>query len=130
MINEAQWEKLFGFPAVKPDGNIEQKHCNVAYAIQKVTEEIVIKMAKEAKRITGTDSLCMAEGCSKFVANGKLLKESIFENIFIQPAAGDAGGALGAAQAAYYMFFDQQRNKVSPNADAMKGTYLGLCFFR
>jgi len=129
MINEAQWEKLFGFPAVKPDGNIEQKHCNVAYAIQKVTEEIVIKMAKEAKRITGTDSLCMAGGVAlNCVANGKLLKEGIFENIFIQPAAGDAGGALGAAQAAYYMFFDQQRNKVSPNADAMKGTYLGPAF--
>jgi carbamoyltransferase len=129
MINETKWEKLFGFPTVKPDGNIEQRHCNLAYAIQKVTEEIVIKMAKEAKRITGADCLCMAGGVAlNCVANGKLLKEDIFESIYIQPAAGDAGGALGAAQAAYYMFFDQQRLKASSNADSMKGTYLGPAF--
>jgi carbamoyltransferase len=80
MVNEAKWEKLFGFKAVQPDGEIEQKHCNLAYAIQTVTEEIVILMAKEAKRITGSDYLCMAGGVAlNCVANGKLLKEQIFK---------------------------------------------------
>lgn len=125
MINESKWEKLFGFPAVAPDGGIDQKHCNLAYAIQKVTEEIVIKMAKEAKRITGSDYLCMAGGVAlNCVSNAKLLKENIFKDIFIQPAAGDAGGALGAAQVAHFLYFDHER-VVSKDSDAMQGTYLG-----
>ena len=128
MVNERKWEKLFGFPAVKPDGKIEQKHCNLAYAIQKVTEEIVIKMAKEAKRITRSDYLCMAGGVAlNCVANGKLLKEKVFKDIFIQPAAGDAGGALGAAQIAHYIYYEQER-KVLLNGDLMKGAYLGPDF--
>lgn len=128
MVKESKWEKLFGFPSVKPDGKIEQKHCNLAYAIQKVTEEIVIKMAKEAKRITGSDYLCMSGGVAlNCVANGKLVKENVFKEIFIQPAAGDAGGALGAAQMAHYMYFDQKR-EVPLNGDAMKGAYLGPDF--
>lgn len=125
MIHENKWEKLFGIPIVKPDGHVEQKHCNLAFAIQNVTEEIVLKMAREAKRITGADYLCMAGGVAlNCVANGKLLKENIFKDIFIQPAAGDAGGALGAAQAAYYMYFDQERIADGQN-DAMEGAYLG-----
>lgn len=128
MIKEKKWEKLFSFPVVRPDGKIEQKHCNLAYAIQKVTEEIVLKMAKEAKRITGSDYLCMAGGVAlNCVANGKILKENIFKNIFIQPAAGDAGGSLGAAQIAYYMYYDQKRT-VSGNSDEMQGGYLGPYF--
>jgi carbamoyltransferase len=125
MIKEKKWESLFGFPVVKPDGDIDQKHCNLAYAIQKVTEEIVLKMAREAKRITGSDYLCLAGGVAlNCVANGKLLKEKIFEDIFIQPAAGDAGGALGAAQMAHYIYFDQER-KATGNGDSMQGAYLG-----
>ena len=125
MIKEKKWEKLFGFSAVKPDGKIEQKHCNLAYAIQNVTEEIVLKMAKEAKRITGADYLCLAGGVAlNCVANGKLLKETIFKDIFIQPAAGDAGGALGAAQMVHYMYYNQERN-TNCNGDSMQGTYLG-----
>ena len=128
MVNERKWEKLFGFPAVKPDGEIKQKHCNLAYAIQKVTEEIIIKMAKEAKRITRSDYLCMGGGVAlNCVANGKLLKENIFKDIFIQPAAGDAGGALGAAQIAHYMYFEQERKDLL-NGDLMKGAYLGPDF--
>jgi carbamoyltransferase len=128
MINEGKWEKLFGFATVKPDGKIEQKHCNLAFAIQKVTEEIVIKMAKEAKRITGSDYLCMAGGVAlNCVANGKLIKENIFKDIFIQPASGDAGGALGAAQIANYMYFENQR-EIPAQGDAMKGSYLGPDF--
>jgi carbamoyltransferase len=128
MVNSRRWKKLFGFPAVKPDGNIEQKHCNLAYAIQNVTEEIVIKMAKEAKRITGSDYLCMAGGVAlNCVANGKLVQEKIFKDIFIQPAAGDAGGALGAAQATYHMYYEHER-KIPTGDDGMKGSYLGPDF--
>lgn len=128
MVNERKWGKLFGFPAVKPDGKIEQKHCNLAYAIQNVTEEIVIKMANEAKKITGSDYLCMAGGVAlNCVANGKLLKEKVFKDIYIQPAAGDAGGALGAAQIVNYMYFEQERI-VRIDGDSMQGAYLGPDF--
>ena len=125
MVKEKKWAKLFGFPVLKPDGKIEQKHCNLAFAIQKVTEEIVLKMALEAKRVTGSDYLCLAGGVAlNCVANGRLLKEHIFKDIFIQPAAGDAGGALGAAQIAHYIYFEQER-KATGNNDAMQGSYLG-----
>jgi carbamoyltransferase len=125
MVKEKKWEKLFGFPNLETDGKIEQKHCNLAYAIQNVTEEIVLKMAQEAKNITGSDYLCLAGGVAlNCVANGKLLKENIFKDIFIQPAAGDAGGALGAAQIAHYIYFDQER-KVSDGIDSMFGAFLG-----
>jgi carbamoyltransferase len=128
MIKENKWERLFGFPVLKHDNKIEQKHCNLAYAIQIITEEIVIKMAKEAKRITGAEYLCMAGGVAlNCVANGKLLKENIFKDLFIQPAAGDAGGALGAAQMAHYMYFEQDRLIMEGN-DSMQGSYLGPDF--
>ena len=98
MIHEDKWAKLFGFKRREEEIDLEQHHCNLALAIQIVTEEIVIKMAKEAKRITGSDYLCLAGGVAlNCVANGKLLKENLFKDIYIQPAAGDAGGALGAA---------------------------------
>ncbi len=128
MIKPAKWEKLFGFPAVEADGKISQKHCNLAFAIQAVTEEIVIKMAMEAKRLTGCEFLCMAGGVAlNCVANGKLLKTGMFNDIFIQPAAGDAGGALGAAQAINYLYFEQER-QIPQNGDNMKGAYLGPDF--
>ena len=125
MVNDKAWIKLFGFPAVKSDGKIEQFHCNLAFAIQKTTEDIVLKMAKEAQRLTNSDYLCMAGGVAlNCVANGKLLKEQLFKDIFIQPAAGDAGGALGAAQIAHYMYFEQPRF-ASLDRDEMQGAYLG-----
>ncbi len=128
MVDEKKWEVLFGFGAIKPDGKLEQKHCNLAFAIQVVTEEIVLKMAKEAKRITGLDYLCLAGGVAlNCVANGKLLKENLFKDIFIQPAAGDAGGALGAAQISHYMYFEQERTLNDGN-DSMQGAYLGPDF--
>ena len=105
MVKEKLWEKLFGFPRRIAETNLEQHHCNLAYAVQKVTEEIVLKMATEAKQVSGAEYLCMAGGVAlNCVANGKLLKEKIFKNIYIQPAAGDAGGALGAALAAHFMY--------------------------
>ncbi len=128
MVKEKKWEKFFGFPVVKPDGKIDQQHCNLAYAIQNVTEEIVLKMAKEAKKVTGSDYLCMAGGVAlNCVANGKLVKENIFKNIFIQPASGDAGGALGSAQIVHYMYYDQKRNATN-GSDEMQGAYLGPDF--
>jgi carbamoyltransferase len=125
MIHEKKWEALFGFNTVRPGEELEQKHCDLAYAIQHVTEEIVLKMAKEAKRITGSENLCMAGGVAlNCVANGKLLQENIFKNIFIQPAAGDAGGALGAALAVNYLYFDETRS-ANNKTDGMRGSYLG-----
>lgn len=128
MVNEAKWKALFGFPVHVPDSPFEPHHHNLAYAIQVVTEEIILKMAAEAKRITGSEYLCMAGGVAlNCVANSKLLKANIFKDIFIQPAAGDAGGALGAALLSYYAFFNQTRI-VDSSVDSMEGSQLGPQF--
>jgi len=125
MIDDKQWESIFGFPRRKPESEMTQQHCNLALAIQVITEEIVLKMAAEARRMTGSANLCMAGGVAlNCVANGKLLETRIFENVYIQPASGDAGGALGAALTAYHMYFEAKR---SPHLseDLMEGSYLG-----
>ncbi len=125
MVHDKKLEQLFGIKKRKAEGELEQAHCNLAYAIQEVTEEIVLKMAVEAKRLTGSKYLCMAGGVAlNCVANGKLLRSKLFDDIFIQPAAGDAGGALGAAQAAHYMYFGTER-KPNGKTDNMLGSYLG-----
>jgi carbamoyltransferase len=125
MAKDNKWEKLFGFKRREPEADLEQKHCNLALAIQIVTEEIVLKMATEAKKITGADYLCMAGGVAlNCVANGKLLRENIFKDIYIQPAAGDAGGALGAALAVSLMYFNEKRI-FNTQSDQMQGSYLG-----
>lgn len=124
MAEDKKWEKLFGFPKRGGESELEQHHCNLGLAIQQITEEIVIKMAKEVKRLTGSKNLCLAGGVAlNCVANGKLINENIFENIYIQPAAGDAGGALGAALTAYHIYFGKERIAITP--DAMSGSYLG-----
>ena len=126
MVKEDKWEKLFGFPARKGESNLEQHHCNLALAIQQVTEEAVINLARETKRLTGSDNLCMAGGVSlNCVANGKLDDTGIFKNIFITPAAGDAGGALGAASAAYHIYFEQPRVALNGKLDHLSGSFLG-----
>ncbi|MFK8009167.1 MAG: carbamoyltransferase [Saprospiraceae bacterium] len=127
MVHDKKWEKLFGFPRRNAETDMNQAQSDLGMAIQKVTEEIVILMAKEAKRLTGSKNLCMAGGVAlNCVANGKLVKAGVFDNIFIQPAAGDAGGALGAAQVANYIYFKKER-KVTNGVmmDSMKGSYLG-----
>lgn len=125
MIHGKKFEKLFGLPVLKADGDVNQNHCNMALAIQMVTEEIVLKMAREAKRITGAEYLCMSGGVAlNCVANGKLIKEKIFKDIFIQPASGDAGGALGAAQIAHFMYFGEPR-QADTDPVAKHGFYLG-----
>lgn len=128
MVKNAKWLQLFGFPRRIPESPLEQDHCNLAFAIQKVTEEIILKIIQEAKRITGAKNLCLAGGVAlNCVANGKIVKEKIFENVFIQPAAGDSGGSLGAALAANYIYFGQTRDIITLQ-DSMQGAYLGPYF--
>lgn len=125
MVKDDKWGKIFGFPKRSPEEKLEQHHCDLALAIQQITEEVVFLMAEEAKRITGSKNLCMAGGVAlNCVANGKLLNRKTFENVFIQPAAGDAGGALGAALAANHLFYKQERH-VNGAMDKMEGSYLG-----
>ncbi|MEN9638535.1 MAG: hypothetical protein RLZZ262_403 [Bacteroidota bacterium] len=125
MVDEQKWEALFGFPRRDDEAELLQHHCNLALAIQRVTEEIVEKMALEAKRLTGSENLCLAGGVAlNCVANGKLLRSGIFKEIYVQPAAGDAGGALGAALAAHHIYFEQPRQTAS-SMDDMSGSYLG-----
>ncbi|MGV3588513.1 MAG: carbamoyltransferase [Adhaeribacter sp.] len=128
MLPDAKWQNLFGFPRRLPESELEQKHCDMALAIQTVTEEIMLKLAREVKRLTGAADLCLAGGVAlNSVANGKLQNSGLFRHIFIQPAAGDAGGALGAALAAHFLYFKQERI-ITPGPDAMQGTYLGPAF--
>jgi carbamoyltransferase len=125
MVKDDQWKQLFGFERKEDEVNITQTHCNFALAIQLVTEEIVMKMAAEAKKLTGLNKLCMAGGVAlNCVANGKLHAAKIFDEIYIQPASGDCGGAYGAAQAISAMYFNEPRI-VDADSDAMNGTYLG-----
>lgn len=124
MVPDKKWEQLFGLPRREAEAELEQVHCNMAYAIQYVTEEVVLNMAKEAKDLTGAKVLCMAGGVAlNCVANGKLKESGLFEDVFVQPAAGDAGGALGAAQAAYHIYFEQPLQ--ATGTDGMQGAYLG-----
>jgi len=128
MIKEKKFKSLFGFNSRKEEEDITQTHCNLALAIQKVTEEIVIKMAIEAKRITNSKNLCLSGGVAlNCVANGKIEELNIFDKIYIQPASGDAGGSLGAALAINHMYFDVERH-YSKEYDLMKGSYLGPYF--
>ena len=125
MVNTAKWEALFGIKQRQPEDELTDAHCNMGLAIQQVTEEVVLRMAREAKRLTGADSLCLAGGVAlNCVANGKLQAAGIFRNVFIQPAAGDAGGSLGAALAACHIYFKQERQPVT-QLDALQGSYLG-----
>lgn len=125
MIKESMFTSLFGLNTRKEEEEITQTHCNMAFAIQKVTEEIVINMVKETKRLTNSNSLCLSGGVAlNCVANGKIQELEIFDNIYIQPASGDAGGSLGAALAINYMYFNCER-KYSKEYDLMKGSYLG-----
>ncbi len=124
MVDEKKWEKLFGFAKRKPESEIFQEHCDLALAIQKVTEKIIFKIASEAKKLTLADYLCLAGGVAlNCVANGALARQNFFSDIFIQPAGGDAGGAVGCALAANFLYFNQQRDPENP--DGMQGAYLG-----
>ncbi len=128
MVNDKKWEALFGFPKREGESELLQHEADLALAIQKVTEEIVIKMAAHAKELTGSDAICMAGGVAlNCVANGKLQNEGIFKEVYIQPAAGDAGGAVGAALAALHIYFEKERKPAVP--DSMQGAFLGPEFY-
>lgn len=125
MVNRSRWENLFGLALRDAESPLTQPYCDLALAIQEVTEEIVIKLARTAKSITGERHLCLAGGVAlNCVANGKLMREKIFDDIWIQPAAGDAGGAPGAALAYYYSLHPRQ----PVTTDGMSGAYLGPQF--
>ena len=112
-------------PPRKPESKITQKEMDLAASIQKVTEDIFLKIAKDVAKSTGEKNLCLAGGVAlNCVANGKLIKEKIFDNVWIQPASGDAGGAIGAALSIWHQYYKKNR-KVSVNNDAMGGSYLG-----
>ncbi|MCR6629375.1 MAG: carbamoyltransferase [Magnetospirillum sp.] len=126
MTNE-KFADLFGQKArVAENEPLTQFHMDIAASVQAVTEQVVLKLARSVREETGARTLCLAGGVAlNCVANGKLLKEGIFDDIWIQPAAGDAGGALGAALAGYYLFSGQDRSAPANGRDSMAGSYLG-----
>tara|TARA_X000000368_G_scaffold85803_1_gene65141 strand:- start:645 stop:2480 length:1836 start_codon:yes stop_codon:yes gene_type:complete len=123
-MTNKKFDALFGGPPRTSEAELTQRDMDLAASVQKVTEDIVTQIARDIARDTGERNLCLAGGVAlNCVANGTLLREKIFENIWIQPAAGDAGGALGAALSAWYLHHNSER-EVSER-DAMKGAYLG-----
>ncbi len=127
MTNE-RFHKLFGLPPRAPEGKLNQTYMDVAASIQAVTDEIMIRMARHVKKETGMKYLCLAGGVAlNCVGNGRILRAGIFDDLWIQPAAGDAGGALGAALAVWHQFLDQPR-KVQGGKDGQKASYLGPDF--
>ena len=127
MTND-KFAKLFGGPARSPETEIGQREMDLAASIQSVTEDVVLRLARGIKKETNASNLCLAGGVAlNCVANGKIQAEGIFDQLWIQPAAGDAGGALGAALVAHHLYKDGVRNPVS-SGDGMSGTYLGPGF--
>lgn len=126
-MTNALFDELFGAPAKSPDAEVTQKEMDLARSIQVVTEEIVLKIAQHAYLQTGCKNLCLAGGVAlNCVANGRLLREGPFDSIWIQPAAGDAGGSLGAAMLAWHQFYENPRNaEPDSQQDTMQGAYLG-----
>jgi carbamoyltransferase len=129
MTND-RFHDLFGGPPRKPESPLEQRHMDLAKSIQVVTEEVVLCLARSVHRETGNDYLCLAGGVAlNCVASGRIQREGPFKDIWIQPAAGDAGGALGAALAIWHQYLDQKR-QLNGGLDGMKGAYLGPRFER
>ena len=124
-MTNKKFNDLFGGPAREPESELTQKEMDLARSVQEVTEEVVLKMAKHVKEVTNQKYLCLAGGVAlNCVANGKLLRSGIFDDIFIQPAAGDAGGALGCAYIAWYQYLENKR-EADGKTDFMNGAYLG-----
>ena len=124
-MTNSKFHKLFGGSPRKPESKLTQKEMDLARSVQEVTEEIVMKMAKHVRKKTKMKYLCLAGGVAlNCVANGKLLRSGQFEDIWIQPAAGDAGGAVGCALFTWYQYLENQR-KADNKSDFMKGAYLG-----
>jgi carbamoyltransferase len=128
MTNGA-FDKLFGGPPRKPESELTQREMDLAASVQVVTEEIMLRMARHVHRETGMENLCLAGGVAlNCVGNGRLLREGPFKQLWIQPAAGDAGGALGVALAIYHKVLGNERQRNGAKLDAMKGSYLGPAY--
>src|SRR5206468_8991071 len=122
-----KFDSLFGGPARQPESPLTQREMDLARSIQEVTEEVVLRLARTLHLETDAESLCMAGGVAlNCVANGRLLREGPFKDLWIQPAAGDAGGAVGAALASWHQYREQPRTAVA--GDAMRGAFLGPRF--
>jgi carbamoyltransferase len=122
-MTNGRFDALFGGPPRKPDELLTQKHMDLAASVQAVTEHVVLRLTRALREETGIGNLCLAGGVAlNCVANGKVLRDGRFDQIYVQPAAGDAGGALGAALVGYHMQLGQKRHV---NGDAMRGSYLG-----
>ncbi len=129
MCNAKLWQRLFRLPERQPESRLDQGYMDLALAIQQVTELIVLRLAETAHALTDCLNLVMAGGAAlNCVANGKLLKRSVFIRLWIQPASGDAGGALGAAYAALHIHAGVKRTVESDGQDRMQGAYLGPSF--
>jgi len=124
-MTNSKFDKLFGGPARKPESELTQREMDLARSVQDVTEEVMLRISRHVKKITGKKNLCLAGGVAlNCVGNGKILKEKIFDNIWIQPAAGDAGGALGAALFTWHQYLGNKRT-ITANQDSQNGSYLG-----
>jgi carbamoyltransferase len=127
-MTNARFARLFGAPARRPESKLTQREMDIARSIQDVTEEIVLRLARTVQQDTGADYLCLAGGVAlNCVANGRLLREGVYKDIWIQPAAGDAGGALGAALIAWHGKYQGKRT-ANNSTDSMNGSYLGPQF--
>ena len=131
-MTNSRFDQLFGGPPRKPESQVSQREMDLARSVQEVTELAMLRMAKHVHKETGRKNLCLAGGVAlNCVGNGRLLREGPFENIWIQPAAGDAGGALGAALSAWYQYLDNPRRAqqvCGGRIDGMKASYLGPSF--
>jgi carbamoyltransferase len=126
-MTNGRFDELFGAPARQPEELLTQRHMDLAASVQVVLEEAVLRLTRALQAETGASNLCLAGGVAlNCVANGKVLRDGRFRNIWIQPAAGDAGGALGAALAGYHLYKGQPR--LVKSGDTMKGSYLGPAF--
>ncbi|WP_370688309.1 carbamoyltransferase family protein [Flavimaribacter sediminis] len=123
-MTNKRFDALFGGPPRRPESPISQQEMDIAASIQQVTEEVVLRLAKTVHEETGETALCLAGGVAlNCVANGRLLREGPFDDIWVQPAAGDAGGALGAALLGWHVY--EQKERIAVPGDAMRGSYLG-----
>ncbi len=127
-MTNAAFAQLFGGPRRKPEAELTRRHMDLARSIQAVTEEVMLRLARHAHALTGARNLCLAGGVAlNCVGNGRILREGPFENIWIQPAAGDAGGALGAALLGWHHYHNQPR-KITGEGDTQRGSFLGPAY--
>ena len=131
-MTSREFDRLLGGPPRKPEGELTQREMDLARSVQEVTEEAMLRMARHAHRETGERNLCLAGGVAlNCVGNGRILREGPFENVWVQPAAGDAGGSLGAALSVWYQYLGNARNVgevCGVGRDGMRGAYLGPSF--